>query len=114
MIPIGRGLRTECDRPLRLTRRGVFVVRFLVGVAVVTAMTLAFALLSRPAEAGQRGGPLPVSYRVVQPGETLWRIARQVAPDTDPRDTVAELVELNALPDSEVRAGQRIAVPAAD
>jgi hypothetical protein len=41
----------------------------------------------------------------------LWSIAGEVAPGADRRDTVAEIVELNALDGSSVRAGQRIAVP---
>ncbi|MDP9824606.1 LysM peptidoglycan-binding domain-containing protein [Kineosporia succinea] len=97
--------------PLRLTRRGRLVVRggvLLLGVVAVVAGVL---LLTRPAEAGSAVGHVPVSYHRVLPGETLWEIAGDVAPGTDRRDTVAEIIELNALPGAAVGAGQRIALP---
>jgi LysM repeat protein len=47
----------------------------------------------------------------VAPGDSLWSIAGDVAPDADRRDTVAEIMELNALSGSSVNVGQRIAVP---
>lgn len=62
--------------------------------------------------AGTSTSSLPVRYVVVQGGDTLWSIAGDVAPSADRRDTVAEIVELNALPGSGIRAGQQIAVPA--
>lgn len=68
-------------------------------------------LLSRPAAAGSERHTIPVHYHMVLPGETLWGIAEQVAPGADPRDTIAEIVELNALPGSGVQVGQRIALP---
>lgn len=98
---------------LRLTARGQTVVR--VGVAVVLALVVAAAvlLIGRQAQAGESGRPLPVSYRVVLPGETLWEIAGRVAPGADRRDTVEQIQELNALSSASVAAGQRIAVPVA-
>jgi hypothetical protein len=41
----------------------------------------------------------------------LWDIARAVAPQADPRDTVDLLVEFNALPGVMVQPGQQLAVP---
>ncbi len=49
---------------------------------------------------------------VVQPGETLWTVAVAVDPDTDPRETVARIIDLNALSDTGVVAGQSLLVPA--
>jgi hypothetical protein len=97
--------------PLRLTRRGRIVVR--AGTAVLVLLTLisAVLLLNRTAQAGSQSHPIPATYRVVLPGETLWQIAGEVAPRADRRDTVAEILELNALSSAEVSAGQRIAVP---
>jgi hypothetical protein len=68
-------------------------------------------LLNRTAEAGSTSRSMSVSYRTVLPGETLWQIAGEVAPGVDRRDTVARIVELNALSSAGVAAGQRIAVP---
>lgn len=97
--------------PVRLTRRGRVVVRIgTVGFALL-ALVLGVLLINRTAEAGSSSRPVPVVYRVVVPGETLWQIAGEVAPSVDRRDTVARIVELNALSTAGVKAGQRIAVP---
>jgi LysM repeat protein len=69
-------------------------------------------LVDRPALAGQDAETGPVAERVVLPGETLWGIAGEVAPGVDRRETVAQIMELNDLASAEVRAGQRLAVPA--
>ena len=48
---------------------------------------------------------------VVQPGDTLWAIARNVAPNTDPRITVDRIITLNKLPNAELAAGELLALP---
>ncbi|MFN0281601.1 MAG: LysM peptidoglycan-binding domain-containing protein [Kineosporiaceae bacterium] len=98
---------------LRLTRRGRVAVRLcvvLLGALATAAIVLAGG---RAARAGEDSRPVPAEQVVVQPGETLWQIAGRVAPAADRRDTVARIVELNALPSASLRAGQRIAVPVA-
>jgi nucleoid-associated protein YgaU len=52
--------------------------------------------------------PTPAVY-VVQPGDTLWAIADQVAPDVDRRDVVAQLSD--AAGGSDLVPGQRIELP---
>lgn len=64
--------------------------------------------------AGSVSTASPASYVTVEAGDTLWSIAGDVAPRSDRRDTVAQLVELNALSDAVVQVGQQIAVPAGD
>jgi Tfp pilus assembly protein FimV len=54
--------------------------------------------------------PAPRVHYVVQPGDTLWSIARQVAPDRDPRPVVDALVEANDLRGG-LQAGQELSVP---
>ena len=97
--------------PVRLTRRGRIVVRIGSAGLAVLALVAGVLLLDRTAEAGSTSRPVPVTYRVVMPGETLWQIAGEVAPGVDRRDTVARIVELNALSTAGVNAGQKIAVP---
>ena len=75
------------------------------------ALVSGVLLIDRSAMAGSTSRPVPVTYRVVLPGESLWQIAGEVAPGVDRRDTVARIVELNALSTAGVNAGQRIAVP---
>lgn len=62
--------------------------------------------------AGASVEPVPMRYMTVTGGQTLWAIAGELAPDVDRRDTVALIRELNAMPGSSIRAGQRLAVPA--
>lgn len=96
--------------PLRLTRRGRVVVRSLVGVVLLLVILLG-ALVGRPALAGPDVRDAGVAERIVLPGETLWSIAGEVAPDADRRETVEQIVELNGLASSAVTAGQRLTVP---
>lgn len=97
--------------PLRLTPRGRLVVRSLVvllGLLVTAAVVLG---AGRSAKADADAHPVEIGYHVVLPGETLWQIAGEVAPRADRRDTVARIVELNALGSEALAAGDRIAVP---
>ena len=51
---------------------------------------------------------------VVQPGQTLWSVARGLSADADVRETVARIQELNGLSGtagSTVRPGQQLVVP---
>jgi LysM domain len=111
--PVHRITSARSPRPpVRLTRRGRLVV-----LLVLVALAFTLASVGRAAgwasaadPAGGRGGTVATEW-VVQPGETLWQVAVAVAPDTDPRETVARIVELNDLPDASVRAGQTLLVP---
>ena len=48
---------------------------------------------------------------VVEQGDTLWRVAVRAVPDTDPRRTVDEIMELNGLESSLITPGQSLLVP---
>jgi hypothetical protein len=92
---------------LRLTRRG----RALLLLALVTLLLVAFSLGRTSADAGHDAGPVARPTTVVQPGETLWAIARRVSPGADPRATVARLARLNDLDGRPIVAGQRLVLP---
>jgi hypothetical protein len=95
---------------VQLTRRGRLVILIaLVGLGV--GLMLALTGVFGAATAGSSPTRPATRTIVVQPGQTLWSIAQQVAPNADRRDTIARIVELNALPNSSVSAGARIAVP---
>lgn len=97
---------------LRLTRRGRAVFGGLATVvvaavlAVVASLAAPQALASDSQESGQE-----FHYVVAQPGASLWSLASELDPEADPRDLVAEIVQLNQLGGSGVEAGQPIAVP---
>lgn len=93
---------------VRLTRRG----RLVVFAAVLLAALLSFALLAGPAVSIGSVHRTPTRTVVVQPGQTLWDIATRIDPKADPRDLVAQIVELNSLTDGgTIRVGQPLAVP---
>ena len=107
------GGRTK-QPPLRLTRRGRFVF-FGVPLILLAAFILSFSgFLNAPAKAADSADQLSVTPTVsvtVQPGESLWAIAGSVAPERDPRDVVADIVELNNLDAARVMPGQQLFVP---
>ncbi len=51
-------------------------------------------------------------FVVVQPGETLWSIATDIAPEQDPRSVIMRIREINGLGTQHVYPGQSLAVPA--
>ncbi|MDH2444985.1 LysM peptidoglycan-binding domain-containing protein [Amnibacterium sp. CER49] len=94
---------------LRLTRRGRFVLVVL--PALLVATTALVTVAGPLAQAAPERQPAARTV-VVHAGDSLWSIAQRVAPTRDPRDVVATLERVNALPDAGIRAGQAIAVPA--
>jgi hypothetical protein len=105
----GPSRRRPAQPPVRLTRRGrVVVVAFLVLVALASS----FLGLRNASVATSRQGRPPYRTVVVQPGQTLWDVAREAAPGADPRDTVGRIMEVNDLSSALVQPGQQIAVPA--
>ena len=99
---------------LRLTRRGRIV---LIGLPLVLLAALLLSLtgmLNSPAKAADTSGGLAVTPTVsvtVQPGESLWAIAGAVDPGRDPRDVIADIVQLNDLDGGRVMPGQQLFVP---
>ena len=88
-----------------------------IGVAVTTIVIAVVGLgisSTRFADAGQArpAGDVAVGGAVVivQPGDTLWSLAREVQPDGDVRPLVAQLSRAHG--GSSLRAGKRIVVPA--
>ena len=100
--------------PLRLTRRGRFVF---IGVPLIllAALVLSFSgFLNAPAKAAESAAELSLTPTVtvtVQPGESLWAIAATVAPERDPRDVVADIMQLNNLEAARVVPGQALFIP---
>ena len=96
----------RATRPRR--RRPAFLVA-LAGLAIIVlclAPRVGSAFGSVPASAPERG-PEPAVY-VVQPGDTLWSIARQVQPRGDVRPLVEWLERANH--GTRLRVGDRLAL----
>ncbi|HEX6236135.1 MAG TPA: LysM domain-containing protein [Acidimicrobiales bacterium] len=97
------------DRDTRIRRRRLAVL--------ATAAVLAFGLpgalgyaarVTSPAPQAQPVPlqPAPGETYVVQPGDTLWTIARRIAPDSDPRPVVDALRSANG--GAELGVGQEL------
>ena len=93
----------------RLTRRGRVVLAALIVLPLLVGGA-AFAA-SGAAMAGSEASSSSFRHLTVQPGDSLWSIAEEVAPRSDPRDVVAAFIDLNGLSSSLVQAGQQLAVP---
>ena len=106
--PVEQVPGTGAVAPLRLTRRGRRVVA---GVSVAIGLSVAAATAVVVTAAGQPFDLAGSSTVVVQPGDTLWVIARQVAPQDDPRAVVDEIEDLNGLHGGELMAGQVLRLP---
>jgi hypothetical protein len=94
------GRSAEVRRRRRVYRRRRVLVGFLVAVGLLAAGRVAMTatdLVAVPAaepatvEASPVAGTPATAVYVVQPGDTLWSIARRVRPDRDPRTVVDEL-----------------------
>jgi hypothetical protein len=104
--PPDRPVATSAGPGLRLTRRG----RRVLAAAVLGLGLLAGWLGARVVHVQSTvpaGAPAVVEVR---PGDTLWSIARRVAPQADPRAVVDQLQRRNGLTGGMVRPGQRLAV----
>ncbi|SDH11162.1 LysM peptidoglycan-binding domain-containing protein [Klenkia brasiliensis] len=111
---VGGPVRLRVDQrppvPVRLTRRGRLVLG---GLGVVTAV--AVAALVGPALSGSSAGPeLELAGRAtvtVHSGDTLWSIARAVAPGSDPREVVDALQDVNGIQGADLVPGQVLLLP---
>lgn len=110
------------DRATRVRRRRLALLVAVVVLAglVLAAVRVTAALVdiggssepepiaTEPGAAGPDAGPVAGEVYVVQPGDTLWSIATDVAPDEDPRVVVDTLRAANGGPDLEV--GERLVI----
>jgi nucleoid-associated protein YgaU len=107
-----QGARATTRRPaagtLRLTRRGRVV---LVMVAAMLLVGLAF-VAGRGSASAAPTTPPPTTSVQVRPGDTLWSLARRVAPAADPRSTVDRIAAANGLPEgARLLPGQVLRLP---
>jgi hypothetical protein len=96
---------------LRLTRRGRAVLTTLAAVPFVLAAML-IGLNGGGAVATSTTPDATFEWVTIDAGESLWGLAAEIAPEEDPREFAAQVVSLNQLASSDVRAGQRLAIPA--
>lgn len=102
--------RGAAGRPVQLTRRG----RLALVLTVAGLLLLAFSVGRSSTTPTATAAAVGVARQavVVQPGDTLWRIAARVAPGVDPRSTIEVIRRLNHLPSPVLTPGQPLRVPA--
>ena len=96
---------------LHLTKRGRNVFTALAATPLVIA-ALFFALNGGMATASLEGSAADFQYVTVETGQSLWQLAETIAPTSDPRDVIVEIMKLNQLQSADVFAGQEVAIPA--
>ena len=95
-------------QPIRLTRRG----RRVIALLAIIPIALTFLLIGmRGAVATDGTVQSETQSVVVKPGQSLWDVAVAVSPNTDPRETIWVIQQLNSMKTSEVLAGQALIVP---
>ena len=93
-------------------RRRRLAVLAVLAVVVTAALLLASAVLARVAGDGTPdpvAGSSSAEMHVVQPGDTLWSIARSLEPEGDVRLVVDRLVDLNG--GAPITVGQQLVLP---
>jgi LysM domain len=111
----GAGARPARTR-VRLTRRGRIVVTGLVIASVLLVAALAWLAGTARADAAGSGVPSSAVYHslhsvTVLPGQSLWSIATQYEPGSDPRNVIQEIIDLNALSGTSVQPGEQLWLP---
>lgn len=120
-LRVVQGGRSQAGRQ----RQRIFLVRRVVAVVLVAVVALlavrvgAMVVSAFTSGAAASGATIDASAPyVVQPGDTLWAVAEGVAPSSDPRVVVDQIVQLNSgdgsllSADAPLRVGQRLVLPA--
>jgi len=103
-----RPSRRVAHAPARLTRRGR-TVAVLLFLAIALGLMIPFGGWATATLTG--GTPEPVRVVEVQPGQTLYDVAGQVAKPGHIREMVYRIEELNSLPSATISEGQKLAIP---
>jgi hypothetical protein len=102
-------LGTTTPHPrLRLTLRGRRVVVALAAIPI--AVSAFFGALGGGA-ATATDSSAELHYVSIEAGQSLWQLAESIAPTSDPRDVVSDILALNNLESSQLVPGQQLAVP---
>jgi len=96
----------------REARRQVFLRRRLLVVVLAVIVVVGLVASTRRVQADDGSAPItgePMAY-VVQPGDSLWSIAKRLAPGSDPRPIVHRLER--SAGSALLSVGQTVIIPA--
>lgn len=104
--------QTVAQGKIRLTQRGRVFFGALAGV-LAAALMLTGAQFFGPSAVASDTSSEAADFGYVVPvaGDSLWRIAEVLDPQSDPRDLVNEIVKLNGMDSSALVAYEPLAVP---
>lgn len=97
---------------LRLTARGRRLLAALAAAPVIAGIAVSL-LAGGSAVASGESEPVAFETVTVLPGDTLWSIAAEAAPTSDPRDVIDDIRRLNDLTTGMIQVGTSIAIPTA-
>ena len=94
---------------LRMTKRG----RGVLLTALASPLVIAALVLGINAGgATATSSSTPLAKVTVVSGDTLWSVAREIAPNADPRDVIADIMSVNRMSSAEIQPGEQLAIPA--
>jgi LysM repeat protein len=99
---------TRRPSPRKASRRRL--VRLALFAVVVLAVLFGAPKLVQTLTPAQA---VPLTEHRVTRGESLWQIAAQYRPESDPRQVIAQIQEINKLRDATLQPGQRLLIPEA-
>ena len=113
MSAVGMDFGFDLPRPhLRLTKRGRTVFTTLAAIPLIIAAAMV-GLNGGGATATQdvavAGGNY--EYVTVEAGQSLWALATDIAPASDPRDVVEDILAFNGMSSAQIFPGQQLALP---
>ncbi|MDQ1570774.1 MAG: hypothetical protein QOF79_1448 [Actinomycetota bacterium] len=94
---------------LKMTARGRAVLISLIATPLVIA-ALAIGINAGGATATSTSTPLTTV--TVTAGQSLWQVARQLAPNADPRDVITDIMSVNQLSSADIVPGEELKIPA--
>ncbi|MBQ8164700.1 MAG: LysM peptidoglycan-binding domain-containing protein [Clostridia bacterium] len=101
----GRDERAAYRRKKELHKKAITVAVIVMAVTILTGGML-IALAKDNADAQTEYSEL-----IVENGDTLWSIAKENFPDSDPRDVIQEIREINGLDGFTIYSGKVLLIP---
>ncbi|MBE7064765.1 MAG: LysM peptidoglycan-binding domain-containing protein [Ruminococcaceae bacterium] len=102
----GREERAEYRRKKALRKKAYTVATVVMIVTLLTCgMLIAFA-------SNVSDTSIAYSTVEVEAGDTLWSIAKENCPDSDPRDIIRDICEINGIDHHTIYAGMILQIPA--
>ncbi|MGF2950437.1 LysM peptidoglycan-binding domain-containing protein [Microbacterium alcoholitolerans] len=96
---------------LRLTVRGRRVLATLAALPLAVGIAASALAGGAALASGDQAAAAAFDSVTVLPGDTLWSIAAEAAPGTDPRVVIEDIKRLNNLTSGAIQVGAAISIP---